>query len=60
MRKRLLSDKRVILFDLDGVFYKGKEDREKIGGTKVVEAIRRAGKRLYVRDRKVILALELP
>jgi 5'-nucleotidase len=48
LRKGLLSDKRVILFDLDGVFYKGKEDREKIGGTKVVEAIRRAGMRLYV------------
>ncbi len=48
MRKGLLSDKRLLLFDLDGVFYKGKEEREKIGGSKVVEAARRAGKRLYV------------
>lgn len=48
MKRGLLANKRLLLFDLDGVFYKGKEEREKIGGTKVVEAARRAGKRLYV------------
>jgi HAD superfamily hydrolase (TIGR01450 family) len=48
LKKALLSDKRLLLFDLDGVFYKGKEEREKIGGSRVVEAARRAGKRIYV------------
>jgi 4-nitrophenyl phosphatase len=46
--KRLLAPKELFLFDLDGVFYKGKESRVKIGGTEAVEAIRRAGKKLYV------------
>jgi HAD superfamily hydrolase (TIGR01450 family) len=48
MRRRLLSGKRLLLFDLDGVFYKGKEERVKIGGTAAVEAVRRTGKRLYI------------
>jgi HAD superfamily hydrolase (TIGR01450 family) len=48
LRKGLLSDKRLLMFDLDGVFYKGKEERVKIGGSKVIGAARRAGKRLYV------------
>ncbi len=46
--KRLLEGKVLFLFDLDGVFYRGKESRIKIGGTEAVEAIREAGKRLYV------------
>ena len=46
--KRLLSEKTLFLFDLDGVFYKGKESRIKIGGTRAVEAIRASGKRLFV------------
>ncbi|HEV2137408.1 MAG TPA: HAD-IIA family hydrolase [Nitrososphaerales archaeon] len=46
--KRLLRDKKLFLFDLDGVFYKGKESRVKIGGTKAVEAIKARGKKLYI------------
>jgi 4-nitrophenyl phosphatase len=45
---RLLKDKELFLFDLDGVFYKGKESRTKIGGTKAVEALRERGKKLFV------------
>ena len=46
--RRALKGKRLFLFDLDGVFYKGKENRVRIGGTRAVEAIRRAGKSLFV------------
>jgi HAD superfamily hydrolase (TIGR01450 family) len=46
--KRILRDKELFLFDLDGVFYKGKESRVKIGGTKAVEALRTRGKKLFV------------
>lgn len=46
--KRLLRDKRLFLFDLDGVFYRGKESRVKIGGTKAIEALRERGRKLYV------------
>ncbi|HEY6282403.1 MAG TPA: HAD-IIA family hydrolase [Nitrososphaerales archaeon] len=46
--KRLLRDKKLFLFDLDGVFYKGKESRVKIGGTKAVEAIKARGKKLFI------------
>jgi HAD superfamily hydrolase (TIGR01450 family) len=46
--KRILSEKRLFLFDLDGVFYKGKESRVKIGGTRAVEALRSAGRRLFI------------
>ena len=46
--KRLLRDKELFLFDLDGVFYKGKESRIKIGGTRAVEAIRSRGGQLYI------------
>ncbi|MDA4126201.1 MAG: HAD-IIA family hydrolase [Thaumarchaeota archaeon] len=46
--KRLLRDKKLFLFDLDGVFYKGKESRVKIGGTKAIEALRARHKKLYV------------
>ena len=48
MRQKLLAHKRLFLFDLDGVFYKGKESRTKIGGTRAVEALRDRGKKLYV------------
>ena len=46
--KGLLSKKALFLFDLDGVFYRGKESRVKIGGTKAVEAIRAGGRKLFV------------
>jgi 5'-nucleotidase len=43
-----LKDKNLFLFDLDGVFYKGKESRVKIGGTKAIEALRRLHKKVFV------------
>ena len=46
--KRLLAGKKLFLFDLDGVFYKGKESRVKIGGTEAIEALREADKKLYI------------
>ena len=46
--KRLLRGKRLFLFDLDGVFYRGKESRVKIGGTRAVEALRAQGRLLFV------------
>jgi len=46
--KRLLKDKTLFLFDLDGVFYRGKESRVKVGGTQAVEAIRKGGKKLLI------------
>ena len=45
---RVLRKKKLFLFDLDGVFYKGKESRMKIGGTKAVEALRSTGRKLYI------------
>lgn len=48
MPKLDLRSKRLFLFDLDGVFYKGKERPVKIGGSQVVEAIRSGGKSLFV------------
>lgn len=49
MNKRpILRNKDLFLFDLDGVFYRGKENREKIGGTRAIEALRGSGKRLFV------------
>lgn len=47
-RQSDLSRKSLFLFDLDGVFYRGKEDRVLLGGAKVVGAIRSKGKRLFV------------
>jgi len=44
----LLRGKNLFLFDLDGVFYKGKESRTKIGGTRAVEALRKSGRHLYI------------
>ena len=46
--KRLLQAKNLFLFDLDGVFYKGKESRVKIGGTGAIEALRANGKKLFI------------
>jgi len=46
--KRLLGAKKLFLFDLDGVFYKGKESRVKIGGSRVIEALRANGKKLFI------------
>ena len=43
-----LSRKKLFLFDLDGVLYKGKENPVKIGGSKVVRKIREKGKKLLV------------
>ncbi len=43
-----LSRKRLFLFDLDGVFYKGKESRVKIGGTRIVSQLRAKGKKLMI------------
>ncbi|MDV3293783.1 MAG: HAD-IIA family hydrolase [Nitrososphaerales archaeon] len=48
IRRGDLGKKKLFLFDLDGVFYKGKETRVKIGGTKIVEELRRRGKKLLV------------
>jgi len=46
--KRLFEGKKLFLFDLDGVFYKGKETRMKIGGTRIIGLLRRRGKKIYV------------
>jgi 4-nitrophenyl phosphatase len=43
-----LSQKKLFLIDLDGVFYKGKENPIKIGGSKVVRRIRERKKKLLV------------
>jgi len=43
-----LRDKKLFLFDLDGVLLKGKERPIKLGGTRVFEKIRSHGKRLLV------------
>jgi len=47
-RRLDLSSKQLFLFDLDGVFYKGKEKRIKIGGTKIVKELRKRKKKLLV------------
>ena len=46
--KALLKEKKLFLFDLDGVFYRGKESRVKIGGTKAITALRDEGRKIYV------------
>ncbi len=43
-----LKAKKLFLFDLDGVLLKGKEHPVKIGGSEVVERIRKRGKSLFV------------
>ncbi|QQG48872.1 MAG: HAD-IIA family hydrolase [archaeon] len=47
-RRGLFRDKKLFLFDLDGVFYKGKETRIRLGGSRAVEAIRGQGKKIFV------------
>jgi 4-nitrophenyl phosphatase len=46
--KQILAGKSLFLFDLDGVFYKGKESRVKIGGTEAVQALRESGRQLFI------------
>jgi len=48
VRRLNLRKKSLFLFDLDGVFYRGKENRVPLGGSKIVAAIRSAGKKLLV------------
>jgi 4-nitrophenyl phosphatase len=48
LKQGLLSAKKLFLFDLDGVFYKGKETRVLIGGAKAVESLRKGGKSLFI------------
>jgi len=43
-----LAAKKLFLFDLDGVFYRGKEKPIKIGGTRVIGRIRERRKRLFI------------
>ncbi len=45
---RPLRGKALFLFDLDGVFYKGKESRVKLGGTEVVRELRSLRKKMFV------------
>ena len=47
-KRHILRKKDLFLFDLDGVFYRGKENRERIGGTRAVEALRGSGKKLFL------------
>jgi HAD superfamily hydrolase (TIGR01450 family) len=48
MKGGRLREKSLFLFDLDGVFYRGKESRVKIGGTAAIRALREKGKKLFV------------
>ncbi|MGA2199783.1 MAG: haloacid dehalogenase, partial [Nitrososphaerales archaeon] len=43
-----LSDKKLFLFDLDGVLLKGKESPVKIGGARIFDKIRAQGKKLLI------------
>lgn len=43
-----LSNKKLFLFDLDGVLLKGKESPVKLGGTKVLESIKAKGKKFTI------------
>ncbi len=43
-----LAKKKLFLLDLDGVFYRGKESRIKIGGTRAIDRMRERGKKLFV------------
>jgi HAD superfamily hydrolase (TIGR01450 family) len=47
-RRPDLSRKQLFLFDLDGVFYKGKEHPVKIGGTKAINTLRSLGKEILL------------
>ena len=48
MSPRSLAKKNLFLFDLDGVFYKGKESREVIGGREIIGRLRALGKQIFV------------
>ena len=48
LKEKILSGKSLFLFDLDGVFYKGKESRVLIGGADAVRALRKRGKNLCI------------
>ena len=48
MKANTLGKKTLFLFDLDGVFYKGKENPVKLGGDRVVETLRANGKKVLV------------
>jgi HAD superfamily hydrolase (TIGR01450 family) len=43
-----LSGKKLFLFDMDGVLLKGKEEPIKIGGTKIIRALRHRKKRIFI------------
>jgi HAD superfamily hydrolase (TIGR01450 family) len=43
-----LTRKKLFLFDLDGVFVRGKENPIKIGGTRIIRRIRETGRRLFI------------
>ena len=48
MKRTDIRRKALFLFDLDGVFYKGKESRVSLGGARVIETLRSKGKRFFV------------
>jgi HAD superfamily hydrolase (TIGR01450 family) len=49
LRRRLdLRAKELFLFDLDGVFYRGKENPVKIGGTRAINKLRSLGKKIVL------------
>ena len=48
MTEMNLKSKELFLFDLDGVFYKGKENPIKLGGSLAIGAVRSKGKKLFV------------
>ncbi len=48
MKQGLLAAKSLFLFDLDGVFYKGKESRVKLGGDMIIPMLRAKRKDLFV------------
>jgi HAD superfamily hydrolase (TIGR01450 family) len=43
-----LKEKKLFLFDLDGVFYKGKENPIRIGGIETIKKIRDRGKKMLI------------
>ena len=46
--RRAVGRKKAFLFDLDGVFYRGKETRVPLGGARTIDAIRSAGKSFLI------------
>jgi NagD protein len=43
-----LSRKKLFLFDMDGVLLKGKEEPVKIGGTKILKALRERSRKIFI------------